>query len=49
MLKEVKIVKYKCEKCESMVSRDDKFCRECGHNLETVLKYKEVTEGFRMN
>jgi predicted amidophosphoribosyltransferase len=42
MIKVISITNCKCEKCKSVVSNSDKFCKECGNNLSEHITYEEL-------
>lgn len=42
MVKEIMVIKFKCEKCGTLANEFDKFCSECGNDLKLEIIYKEL-------
>ena len=41
MIKRVYVTQYGCEKCDAVVSKTDKFCKNCGNGLLEKEIYQE--------
>jgi hypothetical protein len=46
MIKIVRLVRCKCDECETTVDLHDKFCSECGNDLREQVKYEELKESL---
>ena len=39
-----RLYECKCEKCETVVEKDDNFCKKCGHDLKKEITTEIVLE-----
>lgn len=42
MIKVVNVTRCKCESCGITVNENNKYCSECGKNLQNEVKYEEI-------